>query len=209
MRRWYYLSNVRRDRFALETRSLPSYYPGYGTSTSQIVVTTFDVRFRSSFIDDDKRIRRKEIATIAAWSIFEDSFDGNEKCKAELIQLGKTTLVREQDCKLVQGLIKEANNLVSLTLSTFLKTQDRFVASLYLEQEEKEEQDKDPVIEISFSNSHQFEHGGSEIQDHFGLTTVEHDSGLYHNERMYARLAHLAADTSILFHSRIRNIIPK
>lgn len=209
MGRWYYLSNVRRDRFALEIRNLPSYYPRYGTSSTHIVITTFDVRSRSSFIDDDKRTRRKETATIAAWSIFEDSFDGNEKCMAELIQLGKTTLVKEQDCKFVQDLIKEANDLIFLTVSTFLKIQDRFVASLYLEQEEKEEQDKDPVIEISFSNSHPFEHEGLEIQDHFGLRSVEHDSCLYNNERIYARLAHLAADTSILFHSRNRNIIAK
>lgn len=209
MKRCYYLSNVRHDRFALETRGLLSDYREIASSDSYIVVTMFDVRIRSSFTDGGRGTRRNETATIAAWSVSEGCFDDNENHKTELIELGKAILEGEQDCKLVRDLIKEANSLVTLTMSTILERQDRFTASLYIEQENQNEQNEDPVIDLSFNSNGQPDLDSHDRQNVCDLSAANRDRLLLNNEKLYARLARLTTDIRILFHSRNRNIIAK
>ncbi len=210
VKRCYYLSNVRRDRFALEIRNLFSLHSEVSNSNSYMVVTMFDVRSTSSFTNDAKGTSSNETATIAAWSVSENYYHENENNKTELIELGKAVLEGEQDCRLVRDLIKEANSLVSLTMSAIQERQDKFTASLYIEQEDQNEQNEDPVIDISFStNNGQPERDSYDLQNLCALSSVNSDNYLLNNEKSYAILDRLATDISILFRSRKRSIIAK
>jgi hypothetical protein len=209
VKRCYYLSNVSHDRFVLEIRNLFSSYCEIANSDSYIVVTTFDVRFRSSFTSDGKGTRTNGTATITAWSVSEACFDENENHKTELMELGKAILEGEQDCKLVRDLIKEANSIVTLMMSTILERQDRFTASLYIEQEDQNEQHEDPVIDLSFNSTAQPDLDSHDRLNPCALSSADRERFLLNNEKSFARLARLATDISILFHSRNRNIIAK
>jgi hypothetical protein len=159
MRNHYYLTNVRHDRFALEVRYLlPGYYHEFGDLSNYVAVSSFfDVRVRSlslpSCFDDPNRRRRGEgaavpavvtpVATIAAWSVCDNGLgdgadDEEQKGKttppALIEELGRATFAEEQDCRLVQDLIKKANDLMSSMISAALKRQDKFLASLYYEE---------------------------------------------------------------------------
>ncbi len=123
MRSYYYLSNVRHDRFALEVRYLlPGYYHEFGDLSNYVIVSSFfDIRVRSLSLpspSDDRNRRRRvgaaavpavvaPVATIAAWSIRDNGFDDcadehkGKTTTALLEELGRATFVQEQDCRLV------------------------------------------------------------------------------------------------------------
>jgi hypothetical protein len=224
LRSYYYLSNIRYDRFALEVRYLLPGYPEFGDLSSYVVVSSFfDVRVRSSLSssssDDRNRRRRRGAATpaavaapatIAAWSLsngFGGDDDEQKGKTTELIEeLGRATFAEEQDCKLVQDLIKKANDLMSSMVSAALKRPDKFMASLYYE----EWNDDSVVVDMAFSNHH---HHKKE-EDQFASETDKDDYGLLlendgslppeNDQNIHSMLAKLAADTNRLFYSNYK-----
>jgi hypothetical protein len=222
LRGYYYLSNVRHDRFALEVRYLLPGYHEFGDVSNYAVSLFFDVRVRlslSSPCDRNRRVGRREAsrgaaapsATIAAWSLSDGYDDGDEqqgKTTTALIEeLGRATFAEEQDCKLVQELIKKANDLTSLMISTALKRPDKFIASLYYE-----EWNDGSVVDFIFSN-----HYHDKEEDQFAYDTDDNDynSLLWNNnnnnnppednnENIHSMLAELAADTNRLFYSKYK-----
>ncbi len=225
MRSYYYLSNVRQDRFELEVRYLLPSYHEFGDFSNYVVVSSFfDVRIRSSSSSSDNRNRgrgRREAAqaalvppaTISAWSLRDAGFgsddddeDQNGKTTTALIEeLGRATFAEEQDCKLVQDLIKRANCLMSSMASAALQRQDKFIASLYYE----EENDESVVVDIALSNLHHKEEdqfaSETDNNDYNSLlwNNDDHDNNNNppdNNENIQSMLAQLAADTDRLFY---------
>ncbi len=228
LKSYYYLTNVRDDRFELEVRNLSAGNGEFSGLSNYIVVTAFfDVRIRllsSSHSPYDRSMRRRRegtqtgvapSATIAAWSLSEGPDDDNNnkqkgKTTTALIEeLGRVTFSQEQDCKHVQALIKKANDLMTSMVSAALKRPDKFIASLYFEEEE----DDSVIVDISFSNHNHYRDNqhkeGKEEQ--FASETDNERSILwnYNNNdalddnkgNIHSMLAELAADTNRLFYS--------
>lgn len=203
MRRCYYLSNVKHDRFALEVPCLlPGYHGCRDLSNCTVVTTSFDVRVRPSSVDNHNRRRKRgAAATIAAWSVRDNGFGSEDKGGTELMELGRATFVEEQDCRLVQDLIKEANDLVSSVVSAALKRPAKFIASLYYEEE-----DDDSIVDIAFSKHHKDDEFDSDMDDDYNVLCDDHNPPLDNNKNIDAILADLAADTSRLFYSKREKI---
>ena len=238
MRSYYYLSNVRQDRFALEVRYLLPGYHEFGDLSNYVIVSSFfDVRVRlslslSSFSDKCSRRRRRRgrreaaraavasHATIAAWSLsngFGGRNDEEQKGKtttALIEELGRATFAEEQDCKLVQDLIKKANDLMSSMVSAALKRPDKFIASLFYE----ECDDDSAVVDIAFSNHHhkkeeEHQFASDKYKDDYSFLSNNSDNNNNsdHNpaednkkENIHSMLAELAADTNRLFYSNYK-----
>ena len=224
MRNYYYLTNVRHDRFALEVRYLLPGYHEFGDVSNYVIVSLyFDVRVRTSSPSDDHNRRRRggaaasalaPPATIAAWSLSNGS-DGDEhkgKTTTALIEeLGRATFAEEQDRKPVQYLIKKANHLMSSMVLAALQRPDKFIASLYYE----EWNDDSVVVDMAFSNHHYHD----KEEDQFASETNNNDyNSLFwnsdnnnnnasednNNENIHSMLAELAADTNRLFYSNYK-----
>ena len=204
---------------------LPGYYHEFGDVSSYVVVSSFfDVRVRSlslpSSSDDRNRRRRAAVpavvapvATIAAWSICDNGFDDcadehkGKTTSALLEELGRATFSEEQDCKLVQALLKKANDLMSSMVSAAIKRQDKFMASLYYEEE-----DDDSVVDMAFSSHlhHKEEDqfaSEKDNNDYNSLLWNNDDNNLSednNNENIHSMLAELAADTNRLFYSNYK-----
>jgi hypothetical protein len=215
MRSCYYLSNVRHDRFALEVRYLLPCYHEFGDLSNYIVVSSFfDVRVRScscssSSSFDDLNIRRGGAAatagagTITAWSTRDDAFGyEEEKGKTTLIEeLGRATFAEEQDCKHVQDLIKKANDLMSSMVSAALQRPDKFMPSLYYE----EENDDSVVVDIALSNlNHKQDQFASKKDKDYSLLNDDNHNPPHNNEKIHSMLAQLAEDTNRLFYSNYK-----
>ena len=232
MRSYYYLINVRQDRFALEVRYLLPGYHEFGDLSNYVVVSSFfDVRVRlslslSSFSDNRSRRRRRRgrreaaraavasHATIAAWSLsngFGGRNDEEQKGKtttALIEELGRATFAEEQDCKLVQDLIKKANDLMSSMVSAALKRPDKFIASLFYE----ECDDDSAVVDIAFSNHHhkkeeEHQFAPDKYKDDYSFLSNNSDHNPAEDnkkENIHSILAELAADTNRIFYSNYK-----
>ncbi len=218
MRTYYYLSNVRHDRFALEVRYLLPGYHEFGDVSNYVVVSLyFDVRVRTSSPSDDRNRRRRAAAasalapaaTIAAWSLSDGSGSDEHKGKTTglIEELGRATFTEEQDCKPVQDLIKKANDLMSSMVLAALERPGKFMASLYYE----EENDDSVIVDIALSNHHHLHKN----EDQFASETDNNDYNNYNsllwndnidnppednNKNIHSTLAELAADTNRLFY---------
>ena len=220
MRNYYYLTNVRHDRFALEVRYLLPGYHEFGDVSNYVIVSLyFDVRVRTSSSSDDRNRRGRggaaaaasalaPPATIAAWSLSDGSGGDEYKGKTTglIEELGRATFAEEQDCKPVQDLIKKANDLMSSMVLAALERPDKFMASLYYE----EENDDSVIVDIALSN-HNHLHKN---EDQFASETNNNDynSLLWNddndnnslqagnNKNIHSMLAELAADTNRLFY---------
>lgn len=219
MRSCYYLSNVRHDRFALEVRYLLPGYHEFGDLSNYIAVSSFfDVRVTSSSCSsssssEDLNIRRRRrraapavvLGTITAWSLRDDGFgDEYEKGKtttALIEELGRATFAEEQDCKLIQDLIKKANDLMSSMVSAALKRPDKFMPSLYFEEE-----NDDSVVDIALSNHNhkQDRFASKKDKDYSLLNDDDNHNPPDNNERIHSMLVQLAEDTNKLFYSNCK-----
>ena len=215
MRSYYYLNNVKHDRFGLEAHYLSPGDPSLGDLDNYGVVSAFfDVRGKLSSYDHNRRRRiaggADDVATITAWSIQEDRFSDHSKQKKSetgfIEELGRAIFEGEQDCRFVWDLISRANELKKSMALAVLKQPDKFIASLYYEKEE--EGDNSVIVDVTFSN-HQKE------DDRFASETNsegnnrllwENDDSLprEENRSIDSMLAELAADTNRLFYSIYR-----
>ena len=110
--------------------------------------------------------------------------------------------MEENDCELVQDLIKKANDVMTSMVSAALKRPDKFMASLYYE----EENDDSVVVDISLSNHHYKEEdqfASDKDKDEYSLLWNNNNNipPEDNNENIHSMLAELAADTNRLFYS--------